>query len=142
MNTLEKLAYLKGLVEGLALDETKKDTKVINNLINLLEDVVMSVTTLEDDVAEIQQQLDEVDEDLGEIEKEFYSDDCDCDCCCDDDDCDCDCCDDECLEVECPACENTVCIGFDEIDDNGEAECPACGAILEFEIEEEDEIEE
>ena len=70
----------------------------------------------------------------------YDEDDCDCDCCCDDDDCDC--CDDDCLEVECPACENTVCIGFDEIDDDGEAECPCCGAILEFEIEEEEEIEE
>ena len=47
--------------------------------------------------------------------------DCDCDCCCDDDDCDC-CCDDDCIEVECPACNETVCIGFDEIDDNGEVD--------------------
>ena len=35
--------------------------------------------------------------------------------------------------------EETVCIGFDEIDEAGEVECPCCGAVLEFEIEEEEE---
>lgn len=130
MNTLEKLAYLKGLVEGLALDETKKDTKVINNLINLLEDVVMSVTALEDDVAEIQQQLDEVDEDLGEIEKEFYSDDCDCDCCSAADDA----AEEIYYEVTCPTCGNVI-----HLDDDmvalGEIDCPSCGEKLEYDLE-------
>ena len=74
MNSMEKLAYLKGLIEGLALDETKKDTKVINNLVTLLEDIVLSVTTLEENFEEMQQQLDAVDEDLGEIEKDLYED--------------------------------------------------------------------
>lgn len=129
MNTLEKLAYLKGLVEGLALDETKKDTKVINNLINLLEDVVLSVTALEDGVAEIQQQLDAVDEDLGEIEKDLYSDDCDCDCCSHDDAAE-----EIYYEVTCPTCGNVI-----HLDDDmvalGEIDCPSCGEKLEYDLE-------
>ena len=136
MDICEKIAYIKGLAEGLGLNETTKEGKVLTAIIDLLGDITEEICDIEDGCDSIAEQLDAVDEDLASVEEIVYDDE-DCDC-----DCDCDCCDDECLEVECPACENTVCIGFDEIDDNGEAECPACGAILEFEIEEEDEIEE
>ena len=71
MNKLEKLAYLKGLVEGLNLNDDKKDTKVIKYLMELLEDIVLDMENLEDGFEEFQQQLDEVDEDLGAIEKDL-----------------------------------------------------------------------
>lgn len=134
MNTLEKLAYLKGLVEGLGLDETKKDTKVINNLISLLEDVVLSVTELEENYNEMQQQIDAVDEDLGEIEKDLY------------DECDCDECkgkdgkdkpaevDDIYYEVTCPTCGDTIHLD-DELISQREIDCPNCGEKLEFDLE-------
>lgn len=131
MNTLEKLAYLKGLVEGLALDETKKDTKVINNLIGLLEDVVVSLSALEGSVNEMQQQIDAVDEDLGEIEKDLYSDDCDCESCGGHED---HCCDEIYYEVTCPTCGNVI-----NLDDDmvalGEIDCPNCGEKLEYDLE-------
>ncbi len=131
MNTLEKLAYLKGLVEGLALDETKKDTKVINNLIGLLEDVVVSLAALEGSVNEMQQQIDAVDEDLGEIEKDLYSDECDCASCSGSDD---GCCDEIYYEVTCPTCGNVI-----NLDDDmvalGEIDCPNCGEKLEYDLE-------
>ena len=79
MNKLEKLAYLKGLVEGLNLNDEKKDTKVIKYLMELLEDIVLDMENLEDGFEEFQQQLDEVDEDLGAIEKDLYEvDNCGC----------------------------------------------------------------
>ena len=67
MNKLEKLAYLKGLVEGLNLNDDKKDTKVIKYLMELLEDIVLDMENLEDGFEEFQQQLDEVDEDYYEV---------------------------------------------------------------------------
>ena len=60
MNKLEKLAYLKGLVAGLNLNDDKKDTKVIKNLMELLEDIVLDMENLEDGFYEFQQQLDEI----------------------------------------------------------------------------------
>ncbi len=141
MSVSEKVAYLKGLMEGLDLDEDKKEAKLFNAIIETLDEVASELSDMEEDMEDLADYIEEIDEDLGDVEEYVYDDDdCDCDCCCDDDDCDC--CDDECLEVNCPACENDVCIGFDEINDDGEAECPCCGAILEFEIEEEDETEE
>lgn len=139
MSVSEKVAYLKGLMEGLDLDEDKKEAKLFAAIIDALDEVASELSDMEEDMEDLSDYIEEIDEDLGDVEEYVYDDD-DCDCCCDDDDCDC--CDDECLEVTCPACENDVCIGFDEIDDDGEAECPCCGAILEFEIEEEEEIEE
>ncbi len=129
MNSLEKLFYLKGLVEGLGLDETKKDTKVIHNLINLLEDVVMSVVSLEEGFAEMQQQIDAVDEDLGEVEKDLYEDE-ECDCC-KDKDCDAD---DIYYEVTCPTCGDTIHLD-DELISQREIDCPNCGEKLEFDLE-------
>ena len=130
MNSLEKLAYLKGLVEGLGLDETKKDTKVINNLITLLEDVVLSVTRLEEGYAEMQQQIDAVDEDLGEVEKDLYEDE-ECDCGCHHKD---SATDDIYYEVTCPTCGDTIPLDDDLINQR-EIDCPNCGEKLEFDLE-------
>ena len=136
MNKMEKLAYLKGLVSGLALDENKKDTKVIHNLIELLEDVVYSVTSMEECVNELQLQVDAIDEDLGEVEKDLYEDADEC------------CCgkpaaadpapaasaDELYYEVTCPTCGDTICLD-DDLISVGEIDCPNCGEKLEFDLE-------
>ena len=44
----KKVAYLKGLAEGLALDENKPETKIINAMLDILDELAMSVTDLED----------------------------------------------------------------------------------------------
>lgn len=135
MNKLEKLAYLKGLVEGLNLNDEKKDTKVIKYLMELLEDIVFDMENLEDGFDEFQRQLDEVDEDLGSIERDLYEDDCDC-------------CsgtkkdkksskkskDELYYEVTCPTCGDTICLDEDLIN-VGEMECPNCGEKLEFDLD-------
>ena len=133
MTVTEKVAYLKGLVEGLDFDADKKETKVINAVLDVLEDLALAVSDLDDEMAVVTEQLDAVDEDLADLEEVFYEelDDCDCDCDCDDC-CDCD---DDMYEVECPNCGELI--YFDEeIILDGEAECPACGESLEFETDE------
>ena len=130
MTVTEKVAYLKGLVEGLDFDKDDKETKVINAVLDVLEDLALAVSDLDDEMALVTEQLDEVDEDLAELEDIFYDecDDCDCDC---DDCCDCD---EDMYEVECPSCGEVI--YFDgEIIEDGEAECPNCGESLEFDLE-------
>ena len=39
MNLTEKIAYIRGLCEGLKLDEEKPEVKVINAIIDLLDDM-------------------------------------------------------------------------------------------------------
>ena len=133
MTVTEKVAYLKGLVEGLDLGKDDKEKKVINAVLDVLEDLALAVSDLDDEMELVTEQLDAVDEDLADLEEVFYEelDDCDCDC----DDCDCGCdCDDEMYEVECPNCGEMI--YFDEeIILDGEAECPACGEVLEFDCD-------
>lgn len=144
MTLIEKVAYLRGLAEGLNLNSEKPETKMFNAIMDVLEEVAESTGDIEDTIGLMTQQLDEVDEDLGQLEEIIYGDcDCcdddDCDCCCDDDDCECGCEEEEYYEVECPACHEVICVD-EGILEEGSTACPNCGENLEFEIEFEDEV--
>ena len=136
MTITEKCAYLKGLAEGMKLDADKPEVKLINAIIDLLDEVTVAIDEIDDDLETLNDYIEEVDEDLGMVEELLYDDD-DCDCCdCEDDDCDCcDCCDDEdMICAMCPACGEQIC--FDDSVDPSDIECPACGAALCEEVEE------
>ncbi|MCH4238910.1 MAG: hypothetical protein LKF71_01355 [Oscillospiraceae bacterium] len=134
MTVTEKVSYIRGLAEGLELDGDKKEVKVLNAIIDLLDDLAESVSETEDTVSDVEGQLDEVDEDLGSLERAFYGvDDKEDDGCCDGDDDD----DDEYYEVVCPNCHETICLSQDLIED-GQMECPNCGEMLEFDVVDDD----
>ncbi len=131
MTVTEKVAYLKGLAEGLALDESKPEAKLIKAMIDVLDDIALSVSDLEDGLDLISEQLDAVDEDLDELEGFVYEelDDCCCDDCCDDDDEE-----EEYYDVECPSCGEVICVDGDILEE-GSINCPNCNELLEFEID-------
>lgn len=123
MTVTEKVAYIKGLVDGLDLDAKKDEVKVIKAIIDLLDDMAMSVSDLEEGLDVVCDQVDEIDEDLSDLETCVYE--------CDDDDCFCD--DDDCYEIECPNCGETICV--DGILEDGSIDCPNCGTLLEFDFD-------
>ena len=88
MSVSEKVAYLRGLMEGLDMDEDKKETKLFNAIIEALDDVASELSDMDEDMEELADYIEELDEDLGDVEEFVYDLDDDCDCCCDDDDCD------------------------------------------------------
>ncbi len=97
MELLEKVAYLKGLMSGLELDADKKETKVFNAIVEVLDDLAATVTDIEEETDEMCELLDVLDEDLGDVEEAVFGDDEEEDDCC--------CCDeDETYEVTCPTC--------------------------------------
>lgn len=128
MTVTEKVAYLKGLIEGLGIDEGSKEGRIIKAIVEVLDDVALTVTDLEDGLSEISEQVDAIDEDLEDIEKDFYGDDDDDD---DDDDEDDD--DADYYEVTCPKCGEKVCLD-DELLSDGEINCPKCGEKLELDF--------
>ncbi|MBQ7965116.1 MAG: hypothetical protein IJ331_03425 [Ruminococcus sp.] len=139
MTLSERISYIRGLADGLELDSEKKEVKVLNAIIDLLDDMTLAVETTEDLYDELAEQVDAIDEDLTTLEDDFY-DDCDCcDCDCDDCDDDCDCCDcydddDEAYyEVTCGKCEEQICVSEDVLLE-GEITCPNCGELLEFDF--------
>ena len=126
MTLTEKAAYLKGLVEGLSLDQDKPETKIINAMMDVIDDLTLTVSDLDDSLTLISEQVDAVDEDLDELESYVYEED-------DDDDYD----DDDCCEyyeVKCPACGEEINID-ESILEEGSIECPACGETLEFDFD-------
>lgn len=135
MTLSERISYIRGLADGLDLDNDKKEVKVLNAIIELLDDMALAVESTEELYDELAEQVDAIDEDLTYLEEDFY-DDCDCcDCCDDDDDCDCcDCYEDEAYyEVTCGKCEEQICVSEDVLLE-GEITCPNCGELLEFDF--------
>lgn len=128
MDISEKVAYIKGLAEGLALDETTKEGKILAAIIDLLDDIAVEIDDIEVGCDDMSEQLDAVDEDLSAVEEVVYDDDED-----DDDDC-CHCDDDELYEVECPSCHDIIYLDEDMLEEDGMT-CPNCGTSLEFDFD-------
>ncbi len=169
MTITEKTAYLKGLLEGMAIDQTTNEGKLLSAIVETLDEIALSVADLDDEVGAINEEmdlleesmdamddamddmedaldaidedLDDMDEDLGEILEVLELDDED-----DSDE------DDEDLDADgvlyqmtCPTCEEEIIVDEDVLAKGG-MKCPACGEDLEFdlselveELEEEDE---
>ena len=131
MDICEKIAYIKGLAEGLGLDEATKEGKILAAIIDLLGDITEEICDIEDGCDALSEQIDAVDEDLASVEEIIYEDDdCDCDCCDDD----CDCCEDEVYEIECPACNDIIYLDAEMLEEEGRT-CPNCGTDLEFDFD-------
>ena len=139
MEISEKVAYLKGLAEGLNLDTDSKEDKLIAAIIDVLDDMAEKFAEIDDELCDVEDGLDAVSDDLSDVEETLYFalDDDE-----DEDDED----DDELFVTTCPECEEEVV--FDEtVLEDGEVVCPNCGAKLEFDLsdlaaDEDDEDEE
>lgn len=129
MNIAEKVAYIKGLAEGLGLDDTTKEGKILAAIIDVLDDIAAEIDDVEDVVADMADQIDAVDEDLASVEELIYDDDEDDDCCCcgEDDD-------EDVFEVVCPSCNDVIYLDADMLEEGGIV-CPNCGENLEFDFD-------
>ena len=127
MNINKESAYLKGLLEGYELDSNKKETKLFQKMLDLIDEMADHITALEADNAELREYIEELDHDLGAVEEDLYMTDDDDDYYDDEDEDDFDDIDDdsEYYELECPSCGEVVC--FDDSLDPDSLVCPACG---------------
>ena len=141
MTTIEKVAYLKGLFEGMEIDESAKEGKLLKAVVEVLGELAEDHADLEDYVAELTEQVDAVDEDLSSLEDVVYEeldDECDGDC----EGCDgCDDWDDDLYDVTCPSCKESFEVDEETLLDGG-VDCPNCGEHLEFDIEDDEDEDE
>ena len=122
MTISEKVAYLKGLAEGLNLDvEKSKEGKLISVMIGILEEVGLSIEDLEENAQALGEEIDALSDDLADVESVVYDDDED----------------DDVFEVECPNCEEPILID-DEALAAGEVQCPSCGTRFALDLTDED----
>lgn len=135
MTNSERASYIRGLMDGMDLDQNAKETKIFNAIVELLDDLSVSVEELEDGFDLLSEQVDEIDEDLGNVEEDFYGLE-------EDDDCGCghhhhhDFEDAE-FEVTCPSCGETIQLTDDMLEEDS-ITCPGCGETLEFDFDEDD----
>ncbi len=134
-NIAKKVAYLKGLFDGMNFDAASNEGKLFSAIIDVLDDIAIEMEDMVD-------QLDTVDQDLGDLEEYVYEEDddfCDGDC----EGCDgCDFEEDDLYEIECPACHKVVPFDPELLDEDDSFECPVCGTVIDLDIIVEDEDDE
>ena len=76
MTISEKVAYLKGLAEGLNLDvEKSKEGKLISVMIGILEEIGMSIEDLEENTVALGEEIDVLSDDLSDVEDVVFDED-------------------------------------------------------------------
>ncbi|WIV11005.1 CD1247 N-terminal domain-containing protein [Proteiniborus sp. MB09-C3] len=128
----ERVAYLRGLAEGLEIEEKSKEGKLLGHIIDALEDFADAISDLNEEQEELNEYVDFIDEDLADVEEEVfgefddefddeYDDEFD-----DEDDIDY-------VEVECPYCKEIVYLDSELVSDDGKIECPNCQRLISCE---------
>jgi len=156
MSMQEKVAYLKGLSEGLGLDSESKEGKLFSAIIDTLSAMAEEIEELSENALDIGEELDAISDDLADVEEFLFDDDysdSDFDDFDDDDDdeddddyesaqCDCAFCsgDDFSFQVKCPSCGAEIDIHEPDLV-SGSATCSACGEELELEFDDVDDEE-
>ena len=115
----EKMAYIRGLAEGLDIDATTKEGKLLLAIVEALSDTADEICELEDTQEEMQLQLDDVDEDLAELEDIFYEDE-----------------EDDEFSVECPKCGDIIYLDEETLASCQDSiVCPNCNEKIEIEYD-------
>ncbi len=134
----ERVAYLKGLADGLDIEESTKEGKLLINIIDILEDFADAIVELDEDTEEISEYVEAMDEDLTNVEGDLYEDDLyegdfyEDDFYEDEDN------DEESdeigfVEIECPNCHEDVYVDEDLLYENGaDVVCPRCHETVDF----------
>ena len=95
---MQKVSYLKGLADGLGVEDTTKEGKLLLHIVDTLEEFADVLDETIENQMELEEYVDFIDEDLADLEDDIYGteddfdfddDDFDFDDFCEDDDCCC-----------------------------------------------------
>ena len=131
MGISEKVAYLKGLMEGMNLNADSNEGKLFLAIADVLDEIALEVEDLTDEVMELGDGLDVISDDLGDVEDIVYDEDED-DYEDEEDDED----DDQELSFDCPNCGHTVMVRASDIDFDESPVCEHCGQPFFVDVEE------
>ena len=139
MELSNKAAYLQGLVDGLGVDESTKEGKIIKAMSALLAEMAEALEGMDEDLSRAYDQINDLHDELEDLEADLYEDEDDDDDDEDDDEDTDDANDDDIAsepfyEVACPNCGETVYVSEDDLD-AGEANCAHCGVTFEVALE-------
>ncbi len=146
MTVSEKVAYLKGLADGLGVKDSTNEGKLMLAVIDVLEAMAYDIEAVDAHAKDLSDSISDINEDMEYLEDlcigdmddddEELDDDSDDDVSCTG------CCgscggDEQEYEVTCPKCGETITV-FEEDLDFGSIRCPKCDAELEFDLSSDD----
>lgn len=137
-NLTDRVAYLKGLADGMKLTEDTNESKLLLKMLDVLEALAEETDNVSRQQEEISDFLENIDDDLSELEDYVYDEEDGCGCGHhhghdeDDDD------EDALIEYECSHCGFKAQLDMSDFDYDEEFLCPRCNQPF-FEDEEEDE---
>ncbi len=125
-NINDRVAFLKGLAEGMKLSDETNEGKLLLKMLDVLESMAEEITSLRTDYDEMQEYVESIDDDLADMEEYLFDEENE-DGYDDDEDEDED---DDVITYNCPHCGNEVTFEVDGFDFEEENLCPACGKPL------------
>jgi DNA-directed RNA polymerase subunit RPC12/RpoP len=134
MKLVKKAAYLHGLVDGLGIDESTSEGKVLRAMSELLVEMADELQRLDEDIDDVCGDVDLLTEDVEDIQDFLLDEDEEDDEEPEEDD------EDPCYEVECPHCGATVYVTEADLEEK-EAFCEECGKSFSIELVEDDEAD-
>ena len=72
MEILEKVAYMKGLAEGLGMDGKSKEGKLLKVMMDILDDIALELQDIREEQSDLEEGLDAVSDDLSDVETFIY----------------------------------------------------------------------
>lgn len=139
MTVSEKVAYLKGLADGLGIKDSTNEGKLMLAVIDVLEAMADDIEAVDAHAKDLSDCISDINEDMeyledlciGDMDDEADDDDDVCTGCCGS------CGDEQEYEVTCPKCGETITV-YEEDLDFGSIRCPKCDAELEFDMSPDD----
>ena len=124
MTVTERVAYVRGLFEGLDFSAEKKEGRILQAMLDLLEDMALSIEDLEEENDALQDVIDTMVEDMYDDDDSYDE--------LEDDDIELDP-EADLFQVLCPSCGEEIYIDESTLE-MGSIGCPACGEDLEFDL--------
>lgn len=124
MTVTERVAYVRGLFEGLDFSAEKKEGRILQAMLDLLEDMALSIEDLEEENDALQDVIDTMVEDMYDDDDSYDE--------LEDDDIELDP-EADLFQVICPSCGEEIYIDESTLE-LGSIGCPACGEDLEFDL--------
>ena len=127
MTITEKVAFLKGLIEGSEIKLDKKEQRIFDLFIEVIDDLANTVSEIDEDVSTLFDGMDEIDEVIDDLDYRLSL--CDGECFAGEDDDE-----DFMYEIQCEKCGENICIDEDTLLTE-DIICPSCGEPIVFEFD-------
>ena len=128
MTVSEKVAYIRGLYDGLGLDASASgEARILSEVLDVLRQVGCQMDGMDASTGRLFDELDDLRDSVADLENAVFDED-------DGDE------DEDFFEIPCPTCGEDLMVD-DEALAAGVVDCPACGGKFALSFEDEDDAD-